>query len=74
MHWMNEVVCPTCKGHAAMRIGRTGFLQRQVLSRFGLYPWKCGACGCSFLYRLRGVSPRSKRHEPQLRKASRYRT
>jgi hypothetical protein len=52
----DEVICPTCKGNVAMRVSRAGFLQRHVLGRFGVYPWKCGACGASFLYRSRGHS------------------
>jgi hypothetical protein len=54
-----EVVCPTCKGTVAMRINRSGFLQEKVLSFFGIYPWKCGACGVAFLYRKRGQRPRT---------------
>ena len=49
----NGVVCPTCKGGAAMRINRAGFLQENVLWRFGIYPWKCGMCGTTFLQRRR---------------------
>lgn len=37
-----------------MRISRTGFLQRRVLSLLGIYPWKCGACGVTFLFPRRG--------------------
>jgi hypothetical protein len=58
----DEVLCPTCKGRVATRINRTGFLQKHVFSRFGLYPWKCGACGASFLYRHRGHASRLSRH------------
>ena len=55
MKWANEVKCPTCKGNVAMRISRSGFLRRRVLTLIGLYPWKCGACGTAFLYRRRGI-------------------
>jgi hypothetical protein len=48
------VICPTCDGNAAMRVNRAGFWQRNVLGYFGIYPWKCGACGSTFLYRRRG--------------------
>jgi len=58
MHWTHEVVCPTCSGNVAMRINRIGFWQKHVLARFGLYPWKCGACGSSFVYRHRGHNNR----------------
>jgi hypothetical protein len=42
-----------------MRVNRNGFWQRRVLGVFGYYPWKCGACGISFLYRKRGIRHRS---------------
>lgn len=54
MIWDHDVVCPTCSASVAVRINRNGFWQRQVLSRLGLYPWKCGACGSTFLYKRRG--------------------
>jgi hypothetical protein len=49
-----EARCPACKKTSALRINRNGFLQRKVLGLFGIYPWKCGACGVSFLCRRRG--------------------
>ncbi len=49
-----KAICPKCKGSSAMRIQRHGFLQESVLAHFGIYPWKCGACGSLFLYRSRG--------------------
>jgi hypothetical protein len=62
MKWSNEVTCPICKGSAAMRVNRNGFLQQTVLSFFGLYPWKCGACGSTFLFRSRGHGRRPTQH------------
>jgi hypothetical protein len=56
-----DVECPTCHECVAVRINRDGFLQQKVLSRFGIYPWKCGACGTVFLFRKRGHSGR-RRH------------
>ena len=50
-----SVVCPTCKATAAMRVSRTGFLQSNILCRFGIFPWKCGACGSTFLSRKRKI-------------------
>lgn len=50
----NRVICPTCKGNVATRVNRDGFWRRHVLSFLGIYPWKCGACGSTFLYRRRG--------------------
>ena len=61
MYKTKEVECPTCQECVAVRINREGFLQEKVLGRFGIYPWKCGACGTVFLFRKRGHSGR-KRH------------
>jgi len=61
MRFTPEVVCPTCKGMTAMRVNRNGFMQRRVLGFFGYYPWKCGSCGTTFLYRQRGQ--RHSRHD-----------
>jgi hypothetical protein len=54
MERISEVVCPTCTAAVAARVSRNGFLQQNVLSHFGVYPWKCGACGSIFLSRNRG--------------------
>ena len=62
MKWTNEVTCPTCRAAVAMRVNRNGFLQRRVLGLFGVYPWKCGACGAAFLYRRRGIRSRTEDH------------
>lgn len=58
-----EVVCPGCRAAVSMRVNRNGFLQRSVLGHFGIYPWKCGACGLVFLYKRRGppAKPRRRR-------------
>jgi DNA-directed RNA polymerase subunit RPC12/RpoP len=53
-----EVRCPTCSGNSTLRVHRNGFLQQSVLGHFGIYPWKCGACGSLFLYRSRGYRTR----------------
>jgi len=58
MKWSPEVICPICKSHVAVRVNRNGFLQESVLGLFGIYPWKCGACGSTFLFRRRGRRPR----------------
>ena len=62
MTWSNEVNCPKCNSASAMRINRNGFLQRKVFGFFGIYPWKCGACGSVFLFRRRGNRRRSSGH------------
>lgn len=55
----SEVICPKCESSSAMRINRNGFPQRKVLGLFVIYPWKCGACGSTFLFRRRGNRHRS---------------
>ena len=50
-----KVVCPNCNDSSAMRVQRNGFLQENVLTHFGVYPWKCGSCGRMFMFRSRGV-------------------
>ncbi len=58
----SDVVCPTCGAAVAIRVNRTGFMQQSVLWHFGIYPWKCGACGATFMARSRrGKTPR-RRH------------
>ena len=66
MAQVSDVVCPTCHAAAAMRISRSGFLQVNVLGRLGIYPWKCGACGATFLSRKRRrkVDPRLDEGDP----------
>ena len=55
-----ESRCPACRSTSALRINRSGYLQQKVLGLFGIYPWKCGACGVSFLCRCRGYKHRGK--------------
>jgi len=71
MEPINPVICRKCGAGAAIRINRSGFLQRSVLGYFGVYPWKCGACGSVFLFRRRGVRPRSSRTQPEPSSAGR---
>jgi ribosomal protein L37AE/L43A len=49
-----EIACPACKATSAVRINRNGVWQKLVMASFGIYPWKCGACGVTFLFRHRG--------------------
>jgi ribosomal protein S27AE len=49
-----EVACPRCKAASVVRINRSGVWQKLVMASFGIYPWKCGACGVTFLFRHRG--------------------
>jgi hypothetical protein len=57
-----------------MRINRNGFWQRSVLGHFGIYPWKCGACGTAFMYRRRGHRTRSGRQGQEPGDADQNRT
>jgi len=59
----SAVVCPTCKGTVAMRVSRTGFLQSSILCRLGIFPWKCGACGATFLVRKRKLRAETREGE-----------
>jgi transposase-like protein len=60
---MNDVVCPRCKAQSAMRINRTSFLERRIYPLFGYYPWKCGGCGSTFLYRFKGNKIRRRKSD-----------
>lgn len=61
----NEVVCPTCNAGNAQRVHRNGFMQQNVLSYLGIYPWKCGECGTLFLFRRRGHRLRRSKTAPE---------
>jgi hypothetical protein len=54
---MKPVTCTKCGASAAIRINRSGFMERRVLGYFGYYPWKCGECGRVFFFRSRGSRP-----------------
>jgi hypothetical protein len=38
-----RVRCEYC-GNALRRLARQGFLQKEMYSRFGYYPWECPLC------------------------------
>lgn len=65
---ITQVSCRHCGACSALRISRAGFLQTKILSRLGIYPWKCGACGSEFLFPKRhqksSHSPRTAFHAP----------
>jgi hypothetical protein len=68
-----EVACPTCKATSAIRISRRGVWQKLVMASFGIYPWKCGACGVTFLFRHRGyrrLPPARERNERDSQRAA----
>ncbi len=45
----DEVVCPRCQVKAACRSRRRGMIERWVLPRFSIYPFRCARCGNRFL-------------------------
>ncbi len=44
-----EVVCPRCQVEAARRSRRRGIIERWVLPRFSIYPFRCARCDHRFL-------------------------
>ena len=50
--------CPDCKVVSMRRISRKGFLQKRVLSLFGLYPWECYQCREIRMLHERGMRKR----------------
>lgn len=50
--------CPHCESIELRRQARTGFLQRQLLSRLGYFPWECGQCRQIYLLKLRSTGYR----------------
>ena len=68
-----EVACPTCKAASVVRINRRGVWQKLVMASIGIYPWKCGACGVTFLLRHRGyhgLPPGQSRSDRHSRRAA----
>jgi hypothetical protein len=47
--------CKQCHSYNTMRGTRKTFMERVVLPRIGLYPWRCMVCKCRFLWRSRGL-------------------
>jgi DNA-directed RNA polymerase subunit RPC12/RpoP len=39
----HRVRCEYC-GNALRRLARQGFMQQEIYSRFGYYPWECPLC------------------------------
>lgn len=57
--WMGEKPqCPDCENIELRRQGRIGFLQRVVLTRFGLFPWECGQCRKVYMLPQRSIGYR----------------
>jgi hypothetical protein len=45
--------CPKCENGIITRCKRSGWLERQVLWRFGRYPWECSLCKRRMILDLR---------------------
>jgi hypothetical protein len=50
--------CPHCESIVLRRHGRSGFLQKEVFSRLGYFPWECGQCRQIYLLKLRSTGYR----------------
>ena len=46
---MTDVVCPRCQMETARRSRRRGIIERWLLPRFSVYPFRCARCGNRFL-------------------------
>ena len=51
---LTTVFCKQCHSSNAVRSARKTFLEREVLLRVGLYPWRCLTCKRRFFSRDRG--------------------
>ena len=45
--------CRRCDGSRLQRSQRWGFLEKYILPRFGLFPWRCLRCETTYYLRLR---------------------
>jgi ribosomal protein L37AE/L43A len=56
--------CPHCEAMELRRHARSGFWQKQVLSRLGYFPWECGQCRQIFMCKLRSTGYRQTTGQP----------
>ncbi len=52
--------CPHCESIDLRRQARTGFVQKQIFSRMGYFPWECGQCRQIYLFKLRSAGYRAR--------------
>lgn len=52
---MEPVTCPECHSVETRRIRRKGILERWLLPKVSVYPFKCGECSKQFLSRVNWV-------------------
>jgi hypothetical protein len=41
---VKKSTCPKCEDGELRRLNRIGFMERQVLHSFGIFPWECVLC------------------------------
>jgi hypothetical protein len=56
---MKKKICPSCRYGEFRRINRRGWIERDVLSRLGWFPWECVICRRKKLFRDEGLKSRS---------------
>ena len=47
------MLCPKCQYEGIERSKRKSFLERNIYSLFGYYPWRCQGCYHRFFIRVR---------------------
>ncbi len=57
---MKPKTCSKCRSASMRRLGRSGMLERKLLSYFGFYPWECTMCRAKTYFRDEGVRRRSR--------------
>jgi ribosomal protein L37AE/L43A len=54
-------ICPKCKRGLVSRVARKGFLEENMFSRLGFYPWECSECRNRLMLKGRGEKIRRRR-------------
>jgi ribosomal protein L37AE/L43A len=57
----NSRICPKCKRGVVSRVARKGFLEENMYSRLGFYPWECSECRNRLMLKSRGDRIRKRR-------------
>ena len=58
--------CPKCKLGVMFRVGREGFLENNVLTKLGRFPWMCSECKARVRLKRRRVPPVVSKTMPKL--------
>jgi hypothetical protein len=56
----SAVACKGCGSRRMRRLPREGFLQKQILTLLGYYPWECPICRSTQYFRVRGKRSRKR--------------